>query len=215
MSWMARSAITAMPTQGQSLLDRIRGGDQAAWREFIAIYEGRLLAFVDSRLKRRVASEDVVQETFLGFLVSLPNYDPETPLEAFLFSIAAHKLTDALRREGRRPAISLDSGGSERVPGRARGASSLVRSGERKGTEARVVRECLRQLVADWRRRGEYERLKCVELLFVAGRPNKEAARLLGISEQDVANHKQFVVMKLKEAARAGGLRELAVVGME
>ena len=38
-------------------------------------YEGRLLAFVDRRLHDRAASEDVVQETFIGFLNSLPNYD--------------------------------------------------------------------------------------------------------------------------------------------
>src|SRR5882724_4139624 len=89
------------------LIARIRTGDQDAWAECIARFEGRLLAFVDSRLKDRATSEDVVQETFLGFLVGLPNYDEETPPETFLFSIAAHKLTDVLRRRGRRPTLPL------------------------------------------------------------------------------------------------------------
>ena len=44
-----------------------------------------------------------MQETFVGFLTSLPNYDPARPLEGYLFSIAAHKLTDVMRRQGRRP----------------------------------------------------------------------------------------------------------------
>src|SRR6266550_6699084 len=71
------------------LIARIRAGEQDAWAECIARFEGRLLAFVDSRLRDRDTSEDVVQETFLGFLVGLPNYDDETPPETFLFSIAA------------------------------------------------------------------------------------------------------------------------------
>src|SRR6516225_11635175 len=89
------------------LIDRIRAGDQNAWAECIGRFEGRLLAFVDSRLNDRATAEDVVQETFLGFLVGLPNYDDATPPETFLFSIAAHKLTDVLRRKGRRPTLPL------------------------------------------------------------------------------------------------------------
>src|SRR6188768_2701064 len=92
------------------LIARIRAGEQEAWAECIARFEGRLLAFVDSRLRDRATSEDVVQETFLGFLVGLPNYKDETPIESFLFSIAAHKLTDVLRRQGRRPTLPLHAG---------------------------------------------------------------------------------------------------------
>ncbi len=82
------------------LVIEVRRGSEQAWQDLIARYEGRLFAFVDSRLRNRTAAEDIVQDTFLGFLVSLPNYDAATPLETYLFSIAAHKLTDALRRKG-------------------------------------------------------------------------------------------------------------------
>ena len=40
------------------------------------------------------------------------------------------------------------------------------------------------------------------------GYPNKEAAVRLGISEQAVANHKFFVVAKLKEAATRARLQD-------
>ena len=53
------------------LIQRIRGGDSDAWNDLIARYEGRLLAFAESRVGRRAASEDIVQETFIGFLNSL------------------------------------------------------------------------------------------------------------------------------------------------
>src|ERR1700752_940713 len=85
------------------LIPRIRKGEQDAGADCIARFEGRLLAFVDSRLRDRATSEDVVQETFIGFLTSLPHYDEKRDIEAYLFSIAAHKLTDHLRKQGRRP----------------------------------------------------------------------------------------------------------------
>jgi RNA polymerase sigma-70 factor (ECF subfamily) len=196
----------------QLLVTRIRKGDAQAWEDFIARYEGRLLAFVESRLQNRAAGEDVVQETFMGFLISLPNYDERTPLESWLFSIAAHKLTDLLRREGRRPAIPLYSPGTDdgiyEPAGTARRASSLVQSKERRGTEERIIGDCLKALIEGWVARSEFERLACMELLFVLGRTNKEAAERLGISEQAVANHKHFVVAKLKEAAARGRLRD-------
>ena len=96
------------PVEADSLLiRRIREGDTDAWYELIARFEGRLLAFVESRTRHRSAAEDLVQETFIGFLTSLPNFDGRRPLEGYLFSIAAHKLIDYLRREGRRPMLPL------------------------------------------------------------------------------------------------------------
>src|SRR5437870_9772169 len=93
-----------MASEGDRLLvQQIRQGDSAAWDSLIARYEGRLLAFVDRRLHDRAASEDVVQETFIGFLNSLPNFDAARELQTYLFTIASHKLTDYLRRMGRHP----------------------------------------------------------------------------------------------------------------
>ncbi len=186
------------------LVARIRQGETGAWEECIARYEGRLQAFVESRLGNRATSEDVVQETFLGFLISLPNYEDATPLESFLFSIAAHKLTDVLRRKGRRPELPMllnDSDGGIREPaGSDRHASSLFRSQERQNTEGAVLADAMQRLISQWWERGEFERLKCIELLFVLGWKNKDAAEHLGITEQGVANHKHFVVSKLRES---------------
>ena len=186
------------------LVARIRRGEQDAWQECISRFEGRLQAFVESRLGNRATSEDVVQETFLGFLISLPNYDDATPIESFLFSIAAHKLTDVLRRNGRRPELPMllaDSDGGVREPaGSDRAASSLFRSQERRSTEGAVLAQALQALITQWWERREFERLKCIELLFVLGWKNKEAAEHLSITEQDVANHKHFVVAKLRDA---------------
>src|SRR5271165_1384948 len=95
------------------LVRQVRAGDAEAWRQLIERFEGRLLAFVDSRLRDRAASEDVVQETFIGFLNSLPNFDDRRELQTYLFTIASHKLTDHLRKAGRHPLKSLSEAGEE------------------------------------------------------------------------------------------------------
>jgi RNA polymerase sigma-70 factor (ECF subfamily) len=190
----------------QLLVARVREGGPEAWEELIALYEGRLLAFVQSRIGNRTTSEDVVQETLMGFLTSLPNYDSNrTRLESFLFSIAAHKLTDVLRRQGRRPTLPLQPANSSAAglepAGSQRVASSLMRSREGRESESELLGDALGQLIQDWIEHGQLERLQCTELLLVVGLRNKDVAAKLGISEQDVANHKSFVLRKLKDAA--------------
>lgn len=192
------------------LVERIRAGEGEAWQQLIERFEGRLLAFVEARLRRRAASEDVVQETLVGFLTSLPNYDASRPLESWLFSIAAHKLTDHLRREGRRPALPLggDAAGDEEwdFSGPQRRASSIARSGERRGLEEEALARALTEVVDHFRRQGQWEKLQCAELLFVRGLANKEAAQRLAISEQTVANHKFDFLARLRTSVRAQGL---------
>ena len=204
----------------QLLVSQIKAGDSEAWSELIARYEGRLLAFVNSRLRNLTGSEDVVQETFLGFLISLPNYDPGTPLESFLFAIASHKLTDLLRKQGRRPTIPLfpdESGARDnhREPaGHARVASSLARSKERRFKEEQIICISLQTLIESWIKNGEFERLQCIEQLFVSGKANKEVATQLQITEQAVANHKHFVVGKLKDAIKTARIHDADFAGL-
>ena len=57
-----------MLSADELLVQRVRAGDGDAWNELIARFEGRLLAFVEGRLRDRSAGEDIVQETFIGFL---------------------------------------------------------------------------------------------------------------------------------------------------
>jgi RNA polymerase sigma-70 factor, ECF subfamily len=189
----------------QLLVERVRAGAPEAWQELIARYEGRLLAFVDSRLNCTATAEDVVQETLLGFLTSLPNYDSRQSLEGYLFSIAAHKLTDHLRRQGRRPALPLvatNSSGQWQPVAGGRAASSLVQSGERRTLEEAAVVAALAEQIERLRGRQQWSQLACLELLLVRGWSNQQVAAALGQSQQTVANTKFEFLERLRSLVR-------------
>ncbi len=196
-----------MPSESDRLLiQQIRHGDPRAWDALIARYEGRLLAFVHRRIRDRSAVEDVVQETFVGFLNSLPNFDDRRELQTYLFTIASHKLTDYLRRSGRHPLRSLsEDGANQQLDGNPT-ASSCARKGERLELETAALTRCMGQLLRGLQEREDYVRLKVLELLWVAGWSNRDTAAQLGITEQQVANYRFAAVKKLTEQIRALGL---------
>ena len=195
------------------LVERIREGDADAWQMLIDRYEGRLMAFTDSRIRNRATSEDIVQEAFVGFLISLPNYDGGRPLESYLFSICAYKLTDHLRREGRRPSIQMHRRGSSgsgqyEPPGSDRVASSIARSVERKAIEEAAIRDAILEQIERWKGGDGWTKLKAIELLFVRGVPNKEVASMLELTEQQVANYKSDFQIRLRSIVRRMNLDE-------
>lgn len=199
-----------MPSDSDRLLiQQIRDGDPRAWETLISRYEGRLLAFAQRRLHDRSSSEDVVQETFVGFLNSLPNFDERRELQTYLFTIASHKLTDHLRRKGRHPLRSLSDSSADLLNQQIDAhpaASSAARSEERKELESAAIVRCLGQILHGLQEKGDWVRLKVLELLWVKGCPNRDVAVHLNISEQQVANYRFAAVKKLTEQIRDAGL---------
>jgi len=199
-----------MSTEAERLLvQQIRSGDPQAWERLINLYEGRLLAFAVRRIRDRAAAEDIVQETFVGFLNSLPNFDDKRELQTYLFTIASYKVTDHLRRSGRRPAQTGEEAAErmgEQSDGKQRHASSLARSNERVELESAAIVRVLRQMIEQWREKGEFARIQVLELIFVKGWANKDVAKLLKISEQQVANYRFAAMKKLTEQIKAAGL---------
>lgn len=191
------------------LVEQIRRDDSRAWEHLIARYEGRLFAFVHRRIKDLAACEDIVQETFVGFFTSLPNYDDRRELQTYLFTIASHKITDYLRRTGRHPLQHASDGPNDLLHLKLDehpAASSVARNQERKNLESDALADALEKVLAHWREQGEYERIKVLELLLVKGWANKDVAKLLGISEQQVANIRFAAVKKIGEHVRDAGL---------
>lgn len=195
------------------LIQRIRNKDLRAWEELDRRYRGRLRAYVRRRLNQQDTIEDVVQEIFLGFHTSLPNFDEQRDLETWLFTIANHKVADYLRRQGRRPQFYLpwdeDDGDcyGEQLPDQnQRLPSSIARSAEQRELEADVLAKALHSYISELRLRGDYLRLKAIELIYVKGWRNQEVAAFLHVSEQDIANWRFQSKSRLQERLMAARL---------
>ena len=179
------------------MIRQIREGDADAWRSLVEKYQGRLLAFVEARIRDKATCEDLVQDTFVGLMVSLPNYRDDQDLEAYLFTIASHKLIDQYRRMGRRHVEQLSSsdsgtGGWNEMPDDLRQVSSMLHS-----------QELLGEILHEWIAKADYERIRCLELIFVKAWPNKKVAEELGLTEPAVAGIKFQALARLKQKAQA------------
>jgi RNA polymerase sigma-70 factor (ECF subfamily) len=72
------------------LLDRARRGDEAAFSDLYARYQGRVFRYA-MHMCGREAGDDLVQETFLALLRPGGRYDPTRgPLDAYVLGIARH-----------------------------------------------------------------------------------------------------------------------------
>ena len=83
-----------------------------------------------------------------------------------------------------------------------------MRSGERRQLEETALVSAMGDQIEHWRRRGDWRKIECLELLLVRGWSNKEVAAHLEISEQAVANCKFEFLAKLRTGVRGQGLPE-------
>ncbi|HVT26931.1 MAG TPA: RNA polymerase subunit sigma-70, partial [Lacipirellulaceae bacterium] len=103
---------------------------------------------------------------------------------------------------------AASTGGTWELPGGARPASSIARSGERRDLEEEALARGIGEQIDYWREKGDWQKIKCMEMLFVAGAANKEAATALGISEQQVANFKFDFLDRLRKLVKQQRLNE-------
>ncbi len=91
-------------------------GDELAFGHLIERFRQELYAFLARFTGDGHLAEDVFQEAFLQLHASAAKFDMSRRLKPWLYTIAANKARDALRKRARRPAASLDvslDGGQE------------------------------------------------------------------------------------------------------
>jgi len=89
------------------LLDAYAAGDERAFRLIVERYKDGLYGFLRRFLSQQDAVEDVFQETFVQLYNSMDSFDRSRPLRPWLFTIAANKARDMLRKRQRNTAVSV------------------------------------------------------------------------------------------------------------
>lgn len=105
-----RSPEDATPSlTDEQLLDRYRGGDDAAFDALVRRYQQELFHFLIRFTGSRAAADDVFQEAFLQVHLSADTFDTDRRFKPWLFTIASNKARDYLRRQARRPTTTLSA----------------------------------------------------------------------------------------------------------
>ena len=98
------------------LFEKHRRGDPGAMRTLIERHHDDLMRFLTRLIGEAAGAEDVFQEAFLQAHVASHTFDAERKFRPWLFTIAANKARDHLRRRARRRTLDLsapiDGGGA-------------------------------------------------------------------------------------------------------
>lgn len=107
----------------EQVFEAYRKGEAAGLRVLIERHKDELLRFLIRLVGDRAAAEDVFQEAFLQVHLAAESFDTSRRFRPWLFTIAANKGRDYLRKKGRRHEAELsapvggsaDSGGASFV----------------------------------------------------------------------------------------------------
>jgi RNA polymerase sigma-70 factor (ECF subfamily) len=105
----ANNPNSASGLSDEKLVERSRKGDDAALRTLVERYHGDLHRFLYRLTGDQAGADDVFQETFLQVYLSAASFDTSRRFRPWLFTIAANKARDYLRRKGRRKMLELSA----------------------------------------------------------------------------------------------------------
>lgn len=93
-----------MPAADDTLLARLRSGDQQAFRELVASYQGAMRAVAFAIVGSRNADE-VVQDAWLAVVRNLDGFQQRASLKTWLLTITANTAKTRLKQQRREPLL--------------------------------------------------------------------------------------------------------------
>ena len=101
----------------EQVFEAFRSDNSSAYRELIERHHDDLLRFLTRMVGDRASAEDVFQETFLQVHISASTFDTSRRFRPWLFTIAANKARDLLRKKNRRKTVELSAPIRKSEPG--------------------------------------------------------------------------------------------------
>ncbi len=112
----------------EQLVEQYRAGRREAFAQIVQRYEGDLFRFLVRFVRRPAVADDLFQETFLQVHVSIEQFDTTRRFRPWLFTIAANKARDHLRRN-KNAAVNILTSPAGGAGGAAGGGRSTAGDG--------------------------------------------------------------------------------------
>ncbi|MFZ4646368.1 MAG: RNA polymerase sigma factor, partial [Gemmataceae bacterium] len=181
-----------MATEDQQLVSILlhQADDSTAWNRIDQLYRRRLTCYARTFFNHANDCENIVQEALTGLFNSFRNkkFDENRSLQAYLYAITHNLAISQIRKNSR--GIRADGEADNNIEQSGPGVSSLYRSEEDRLHREVVIVAALREYISSLKKALKFETIKILELVWVRGMGNNEAADMLGIDPQVVANTK-------------------------
>jgi len=106
--------MTEAGDSDEALMARYARGEPAAFALLYRRHELRVWHYLERNVGNRALAEDLLQEVWFAVAREAPGYRPTARFTTWLFTIAHHRVIDAIR--ARREHLSLESMGYEAAP---------------------------------------------------------------------------------------------------
>jgi RNA polymerase sigma-70 factor (ECF subfamily) len=183
----------------EELLGRFCKGQKEAFGVLVRRYERELYGYLRRYLGDGNLAEDVFQNTFLQVYLKSGQYEEGRPVRPWLYTIATNQAIDALRRNGRHQAVSLDQQREESGEGEFHNLLELLESRETGPLDAAQGQELRERVRASVDRLPEFLR-EVLILAYYQGLKYREIADILGIPVGTVKSRLHAALVKLQEA---------------
>jgi RNA polymerase sigma-70 factor (ECF subfamily) len=94
------------PIPDEALIERVTGGDEAAFEILYERYFPRVYRFVDRRMRNRADTEETVQEVFTNVFTSLGSYRGEAPFAAWVLGVTRRTIASRFKKK-QHPTVPL------------------------------------------------------------------------------------------------------------
>jgi RNA polymerase sigma-70 factor (ECF subfamily) len=183
----------------EDLLTRFCRGQTEAFGVLVRRYERELYGYLRRYLGDHDLAEDVFQNTFLQLYTKRHQYEPGRPVRPWLYTIATHQAIDALRRNGRHQALSLDQNHKELRDGDIRSLLELLETRGPGPLDLAQGEERRERVRASVDRLPDFLR-QVVILAYYQGLKYREIADILSIPVGTVKSRLHTALTKLHEA---------------
>ena len=157
---------------GASSYRRFLDGDDTGFVEIVRDYKDGLILYLDSFVRNVTAAEELAEDTFVRLGVKKPHFAGKSSFRTWLYAIGRNVALDALRKQARRGAASLDDCAEP-----ADAAESL---------ESAYLREERKIIVHKAMNRLKSEYRQVLWLIYFEGFSCKEAAEIMKKSTHSI-----------------------------
>jgi RNA polymerase sigma-70 factor (ECF subfamily) len=181
-----------LPLSDEALLMRIVERDQAALRMLAERHQARVYRFAMKFVRDASLAEDVVSETFFAVWQNAPGFRSQSAVGTWILSIARYRAL-TIRERATDTGEPLDEEAVTRIPDPSQRTDASVDQADL----VTCVRDCLGQLPA--------EQAMLIDMVYLRGRPIREAALVAGIPLNTVKSRMFLARKKLAGLLAAAG----------